>query len=610
VYIRRLRLHSYGPFADSRPIELERGVNLIEGQNNAGKSALLRSFRGIFPDWPHRSLERYRSVDLYPSRQEIELVASGDEVRRAILQTNGAYHWPIDGEPSDIDGAGFEATYLRPDIEYCFTFGRQHAGTYKLNDAVPSHGLFDHAPRYHLQISPNAPGVHVGGYGGGNADTTRDIANSMWVNSMFRFDAERLNIGRCPQQDTDELSPNASNLPAVLQRMRGRQPGRFETLVARIREVLPSVQGVTPAPVGVNETEILVWPTHAMDNPEHGFSLNDSGTGVAQVIAILTAVLTRTDAVIVIDEINSFLHPAAAKALIRILRTEHFDHQYVISTHSAEVISASQPNSLYVIKRSGFDSAAQRVSTSNVDELRDLSDLLGISVGDIFAADYVLWIEGRTEELCFPFLLNYWEVVLPTGFVVSPVAATGDFIGSRRDVELLFSVYERLSRVTLPLVKSVAFTFDSEDLSETDKADLSRRAGGKLLFLPARHLECFAISAPSIAELINTYDTRDTPVDRATVEAELTRVGGDPKYRAVDEWHGDINDSGWYQAVDAARLLADVIGTLTETRVSFEKTRHTLELLQGTLRHEPTKLESLREYLVALVALLKETEIG
>src|SRR6059058_1643718 len=74
--------------------------------------------------------------------------------------------------------------------------------------------------------------------------------------------------------------------------------------------------------------------------------LSDSGTGVAQVIAILAAVLTRTYAVIVIDEINSFLHPAAAKALIRILKTEHGDHQYIISTHSAEVISASQPNSL------------------------------------------------------------------------------------------------------------------------------------------------------------------------------------------------------------------------------------------------------------------------
>lgn len=605
-----MQLHSYGPFEDSGLVELERGVNLVVGQNNAGKSALLRSLRADWPSWPHRSLQRYRALDLLPSRQEVELIASGDEVRRGILSTGSTQQWPIAEQPSDLSSTYFHEHFLTADIEYSLTFGRHAGGTFKIDNDRPVHNLFQGPIQHHLQISPATPNIAVNGLSGGNGDSIGNVANVLWVENIFRFDAERMNVGRSPQQDTEELAPNASNLPAVLQTMRGRRPGRFETLITRLREILPSIHSITPAPIGTSETEILVWPTESMDNPEHGFPLNDSGTGVAQVIAILTAVLTRTDAVIAIDEINSFLHPAAAKALIRILRTEHNDHQYIISTHSAEVISASQPNSLYVIKRSGFDSTAQRVSTSNVDELRDLSDLLGISVGDIFAADYVLWVEGRTEELCFPFLLNHWNIQLPTGLVISPVAATGDFIGSRRDVQLLFSVYERLSKVTLPLVKAVAFTFDSEDLSEIDKADLFRRAGGRLLFLPTRHLECYAIFAPAIADLINAHDLRDEPIDVAAVEAELVRIGGDAKYKASDQWKGNINDPDWTGVVDAARLLADVIQTLTEARVSFEKTRHTLELLQGTLRHDPAKLEPLRAYLGNLMGLLLKPERG
>ncbi len=42
---------------------------------------------------------------------------------------------------------------------------------------------------------------------------------------------------------------------------------------------------------------------------------------MAQVTAILTAIMTVDDAIIVIDEINSFLHPSAVKALLRIIQT-------------------------------------------------------------------------------------------------------------------------------------------------------------------------------------------------------------------------------------------------------------------------------------------------
>ena len=203
-------------------------------------------------------------------------------------------------------------------------------------------------------------------------------------------------------------------------------------------------------------------------------------------------------------------------------------------------------------------------------------------------------------------MLNHWGIEQPTGLIISPVAATGDFIGSRRDVELLFSVYERLSRVTLPLVRSVAFAFDSEELTQIDKDDLTRRADGRLLFLPARHLECFALSAAAIADLINLYDTRNDPIEIATVREELIRVGGDQKYKASDRWSGDPDDAEWSLSVDAAKLLSDIIQTLTETRVAFEKTRHTLELLRGTLKHEPTKLEPVRDYLSSLMSLLFE----
>ena len=85
----------------------------------------------------------------------------------------------------------------------------------------------------------------------------------------------------------------------------------------------------------------------ARDDLPH--SLSECGTGVGQVLAILYVVMRSTGDVICIDEPNSFLHPGAAKALVEILN-EQQEHQYIIGTHSPEVIVASRPERLFMLR--------------------------------------------------------------------------------------------------------------------------------------------------------------------------------------------------------------------------------------------------------------------
>jgi hypothetical protein len=53
------------------------------------------------------------------------------------------------------------------------------------------------------------------------------------------------------------------------------------------------------------------------------------------------------------------LHPSAVKTLLRILQTHHADHQYIISAHSTEVIAASAPSTIHLIRRSGYGSTVE-----------------------------------------------------------------------------------------------------------------------------------------------------------------------------------------------------------------------------------------------------------
>ncbi len=420
---------------------------------------------------------------------------------------------------------------------------------------------------------------------------------------MFYFAAERMTIGESSHGYVERLSPKANNLPAVLLTLSGNRGDTFTKLIQHLREIFPTVGNIS---VGSNPNnsniEIRVWPTEAMLRRELSFPLNNSGTGVAQVIAILTAIMTVENAVIVIDEINSFLHPAAVKALLRILQTEYSQHQYIISTHSPEVISFSNPNTLHLVKRTDYESTVERLDLEKLENFREVADHLGVSMADVFAADNIVWVEGPTEELCFPFVYKYTTgKPLPKGTIITPVTATGDLGRRKRDRQLVFEVYERLSKAGAPLVKSVKFSFDSEELTEEAKDEMQRDSGGRMHFLPRRHFECYLLNPAAIAAFLNEKDSGPSSTHtEVTVSEKLSELAGTQGFHN-SEWNGDMTNEAWVSKVDAAKLIGATCKALTEQRVTFNKKADSLFLLKHVLAHNNSSLQSLMEYVCGLV---------
>jgi hypothetical protein len=46
------------------------------------------------------------------------------------------------------------------------------------------------------------------------------------------------------------------------------------------------------------------------------------------------------------------------------------------------------------------------MKSQNINEQRELLSDLGVSLSDVFGADSILWVEGVTEEQCFPVILE------------------------------------------------------------------------------------------------------------------------------------------------------------------------------------------------------------
>ena len=439
-------------------------------------------------------------------------------------------------------------------------------------------------------------------------DTLPGLVWAAWQRDMFYFAAERMAIGQAGFGHAERLNPNANDMPNVLITMNTERGDDFQRLIDHIREIFPTVGNISVGPTRGGVLEVRIWPTEAMPRPELSFPLNSSGTGVSQVIALFTAIMTIDKAVIIIDEINSFLHPAAVKALLRILQTQYAQHQYIISTHAPEVIGFSNPSTVHLVKRKGYESTVERLDLAEIGKFREVADHLGISMSDVFAAERIIWVEGPTEELCFPYIYQKFVGLLPRGTIFTSVAATGDFM-NKRNREIVYQIYNRLSTAATSLVVSVAFSFDTEKLADHEKTEMQRDAGGKLHFLPRRHLECYLVAPCAIAAFIKSKGpTLVDTITSTTVAAALQTAAAERPF-LIDEWNGDLTDVKWLTRVDAANLIAAVCGTLSEQCVTFAKKHDSLFLLQQILEHDRERLAPLKDYVESLVRAVAPVEV-
>jgi predicted ATPase len=600
MYISRLRLSSYGSFADSGDILLGSGINFLVGENNAGKSQVLRSLASAFPDDRHRSAKEHKAQRLARSHEEIDLVYTGREFADAWLRAAEPLYWPV---PKDPDGpqkaVAMASRYVESDRQMIRLARSGGNDNYDALD-TPSHGEFVgyNNRAYHLAITVD--GITTSG--GTSGDNLLIVARHMLRDKLFLFDAQRFSLGTYQLGFAERLDGNASNLAAVLSRLQGEQGTLFRQLVDHLRTMFSSVGNLSVVPTRDGRFEIRVWPEEEQRYLELSAPLDRCGTGISQAIAILAVAMTMESAVIVIDEISSFLHPAASKALLRILQTHYDDHQYIVSTHSSDVINSCSPDRVYLIRKIGYESQVQLVDLTNLTQLRAIAGQLGVSMTDVFAAERVIWVEGQTEELCFPYLFSATVGPVPRGTLFASIVATGDFMKGGARPTLIFDIYDRLTAAAGPLVQSAVFAFDGERLSEEKKADIRKRARGRVAFLPRRNFECFLLHASAISSFICG---KVGELDPESVEDDVRRCldesGGDARFGAKTYWTRGPMGREWMVHVDGAKLISHICSQVTENRLHFRKGTDSLAILKLLLARDRGHLSELVQYVEGLV---------
>jgi hypothetical protein len=358
---------------------------------------------------------------------------------------------------------------------------------------------------------------------------------------------------------------------------------------------LPLVKHVSVKPISQDENEIFVWSVgEHTERDDLAVPLSECGTGIGQVLAILYVVMQSSGDIIVVDEPNSFLHPRATRELINIFRSD-VSHQYIISTHSAEVISASKPERLFVLSFVDEVSKIKELNADDVTAARQVLDEIGARLSDVFGVDQVIWVEGSTEVECFPLLLAAANRRLVTGTTIASLRSTGDLEGKHADA--LADIYRNLSAANSLLPRNSGIVMDGDKRGNSRMKIVEKAFGKAAFFLSRRTYENYLLHEGAICALLNELPYfKGGATTAEAVQTAISTLGNNAKFGAKKF---KIGSREWLEAVDAPNLLDELFQSLSANTEIFRKVSHSTALTRWILANDRPFLDPIVDELVS-----------
>lgn len=189
----------------------------------------------------------------------------------------------------------------------------------------------------------------------------------------------------CQIGDNEYLRENGSNLAAYLYSLSQTDGKAFNLIEATVRSIAPYFKRFDLKPDRNLAGQIsLEWQEKDSDMYLNGFSFSD---GTIRFIALATLLLqSNPPQVIIIDEPELGLHPAAINKLAAMVKRASLNCQVILSTQSANLVNCFEPEDILVVDRSEGQSVFRRL---NKDSLSVWLDEYDYSLSDVWEKNLI-----------------------------------------------------------------------------------------------------------------------------------------------------------------------------------------------------------------------------
>lgn len=169
-----------------------------------------------------------------------------------------------------------------------------------------------------------------------------------------------------PLDDNRALRSDGRNLAAVLYGMMQRSPKRYGEIVETLRTVAPFFQDFALRPDAVNPKVIQLEWKHRTE-PADYFNADSLSDGTLRFMCLATLLLQPDrPSLILLDEPELGLHPAAIVHLAELLRVVSKTSQVLVTTQSVTLLEQFSPEDVIVAERQGESSTFRRLDETDL----------------------------------------------------------------------------------------------------------------------------------------------------------------------------------------------------------------------------------------------------